>query len=101
METFISGDASGFTPEEYEDIVMCLRTLFAIREGEQPLDRSLGIDYEKIVSYPIPIAKNMITLEIMDKVERYEPRVTIDKVEFDADLEGNLTPKVYFVKRRG
>lgn len=100
MEPYISGDAEGFTPEEYEDIVLCLQTLFSIRAGEQPLDRELGIDYEKVISKPVPVAQNMIALEIVEKTEIYEPRVRIDSVKFKSENDGQLIPIVHFVKRR-
>lgn len=94
----VSGDSYGFTQEEFEDIKMCLETLLSIRAGSQPLDRDLGIDYDKIVGYPLDVAKNMLSLEIIEKVERYEPRVAVDSVEFTGDMNGQLWPRIYFIK---
>lgn len=101
MELFVNGDSEGFAPNEFDDIKMCLETLLSIRAGSQPLDRDLGIDYEKIVGYPTAVAKNMLSLEIIDKVERYEPRVAVDRVEFTGDADGQLVPHVHFIKAEG
>lgn len=95
---YVSGDSDGFTPEEFEDIKMCLETLLSIRAGSQPLDRDFGIDYDKIVGYPLDVAKNMISLEIIEKIERYEPRVAVDSVEFTGDADGQLRPRIHFIK---
>ena len=100
MELYVDGDADGFTPEEYADIKLCLETLLSIRAGSQPLDRELGVDYDKTVGYPIPTAMNMLSLEIMQKVEQYEPRVEVDHIDFESDADGQLIPKIYFIKAR-
>lgn len=100
-EFYITGDSGGFTLEEFEDIKMCLQTLFSIRAGSQPLDRDLGIDYDRIVGYPLDVAKNMISLEIIEKAERYEPRVMVDSVEFLEIADGKLNPHIHFIKAAG
>ena len=101
MSLFLDGDSEGFTPEEFEDIKECLETLLSIRAGSQPLDRDLGIDYEQIVGFPLDVAKNMLSLEIIEKVERYEPRVEVSSVTFTGDTDGQLVPHIYFVKAGG
>lgn len=100
-EFYITGDSGGLTLEEFEDIKMCLQALFSIRAGSQPLDRDLGIDYDRIVGYPLDVAKNMISLEIIEKVERYEPRVVVDSVEFLEIADGKLHPHIHFIKAAG
>ena len=101
MSLFLDGDSEGFTPEEFEDIKECLETLLSIRAGSQPLDRDFGIDYEQIVGFPLDVAKNMLSLEIIEKVERYEPRVEVSSVSFTGDTDGQLVPHIYFVKAGG
>lgn len=102
MKLFIDGDSEGFAPDEFEDIKMCLETLLSIRSGSQPLDRELGIDYEQIIGYPLDVAKNMLSLEIIEKVRQYEPRVDVDRVEFAGDADsGQLVPHIHFIKAEG
>ena len=89
----------GFTSEEFEDIKRCVENLYATRAGSQPLDREFGIDYDRIVGLPLDIAKNQLALEIIDKTERYEPRVVADSVNYIVDaMSGKITPIVHLVK---
>lgn len=98
MEACISGNPDGFSPEEYEEVVLCLETLLSIRKGSQPLDRDFGIDHE-IVGCPVDVAKNRMSLEILEKIETYEPRVEVDTIEFKADIDGKLSPVIQFKRR--
>lgn len=82
---------------EAEDIRKCLTTLYSVREGEQPLDRDFGLKQE-FLDQPVPIAKNILALEVIEKTQRYEKRVKVDKVEYEASEEGQLIPIIYLKK---
>ena len=99
MNVNVDLKGSGFTPEEFADIKQCLETLLSIRAGTQPLDRNLGIDLDGIAGYPLNVARNMLSLEIIEKVDMYEPRVEVESVEFISNTDGLLEPHVHFVKR--
>ncbi len=88
----------GFPENEMEDIKRCLATLYSVREGEQPLDRDFGIGWG-FLDKPVPVAENMLALEITGKTGKYEKRVTVSKVEFREGAEGQIMP-VVFCKRR-
>lgn len=76
------------------DIINCLRMLYSTLEGEVPLDRSFGLNPE-VLDLTIPIAKGKLTIDLIEKTEKYEPRVKVVKVEFKEDLiNGTLIPKV-------
>lgn len=85
---------SGFPEEEAEDISRCLTTLYSVRTGEQPLDREFGID-NTCLDQPLNIAKNLFALEIIEKTKKYEPRVSITKVEYNFDINGRLIPTIF------
>ena len=99
MDFYIDLESEGFSEEEFVDIKQCLETLFSIRAGSQPLDRNLGIDMTDILGAPMNVAQNTLALEIIEKVDIYEPRVEVDKVDFEADAEGQIRPYVHLVKR--
>lgn len=81
------------------DIVRCLNTLYSTRAGSQPMRREFGIDYDGVVGYPLDVAKNKLALEIIEKTEIYEPRVTVTSVEYSGDAsEGRLIPIIHIVK---
>lgn len=98
MDSNLELDGTGFSPEEYVDVYRCIETLLSIRAGSQPLDRNLGIDYNCIVGYPTEVAKNMLTLEIMEKVRIYEPRVEVASISFTGNTDGLLVPHIRFIK---
>ena len=59
---------------ESEDIRRCLTALYMIREGEQPLDRNLGLSQE-FIDKNDPVARNMLALEIIEKTKQYESQI--------------------------
>lgn len=99
MSAYIDLESSGFSEEEFKDIKQCLETLFSIRAGSQPLDRNLGIDYSGVLGYPLNVAKNMLSLEIIEKTSVYEPRVEVDSVDFEVSTDGQLKPRIHFIKK--
>ena len=99
MDAYVNLDSAGFSMEEFMDIKQCLETLCSIRAGSQPLDRNLGIDYDGIAGYPLNVAQNMLSLEIMEKVEIYEPRVKVEAVTLERGDSGQLIPRIHFVKK--
>ncbi len=83
----ISGDKA-------EDIRRCLTTLYSVREGEQPLDRELGLSQE-FLDYPENLARNILALEVIEKTKRYEKRVAVEKVEYKSGGEGITIPVIH------
>lgn len=100
MEFRVEMEGDKLSQEEYEDIKRCLETLLSIQAGSQPLDRDLGIDFDSIVGYPAEVAKNMLSLEIIEKVARYEPRVEVDYIEFKNNMDGQMIPHIHFIKAK-
>ena len=78
---------------EVEDITRCLRTLIMTPVGTCPLDREFGVSQDP-VSLPIPVAQNEMALEIISKIDRYEPRVTGCSIDFEAADDGKFMLKV-------
>ena len=89
----------GFSEEELKDVDECITNLFSTVAGEQGLDRDFGIDTSGIIDATTEEAENMLTIEIIEKTDRYEPRVEVDDIEFVYDDEGGVTPRTYFKKR--
>ena len=87
--------------EEYADIKRCLENLYSTRAGSQPMDRSFGIDYEKVVGLPLAVAKNQLALEIISKTETYEPRVVIESVECKIVANTGMIIPTIHIKRVG
>lgn len=75
-----------------KEIVEHLSYLYQTAVGSIPLDREFGID-QSFLSYPLPIAENMCSVEMIEKTERYEPRVLVESVSFE-EAEGKLIPVI-------
>lgn len=90
----------GFPETEAEDIRRCLTALYSVREGEQPLDRDFGIN-PSFLDQPMPIARNLFALEVLEKTGRYEKRVTVDKVDYRFDQEGQMIPVIDLKRGEG
>lgn len=96
----INGIALSFDYEspEIEDIRRCLITLYGIREGEQPLDRKLGLNCD-FVGDMLPVAQNKFALEVARKTAQYEPRARVREVTYKQDaVSGNLIPTVHLTR---
>lgn len=67
-------------------------------EGTVPLYRDFGISSE-YMHMPIPVAKALLRAEIKEKVERYEPRVSVIGVTFEETGNGLIpTLEVEFLE---
>lgn len=75
-----------------EDIINCLRCLYSTVEGTCPMDREFGITIEA-VDKPPKVAKNIYALDIVEKTEKYEPRVEVKEVTFEVEGE-KLVPHI-------
>lgn len=92
-------DSESFSGEELNDINGCISNLLSTIAGEQGLDRNFGIETREIMDVPTEEAENLIILEIIEKIDKYEPRVEVYDIEFEYNGEGRMIPKVYFKKR--
>lgn len=92
------GSAVDFSPETTAaEIVQNIRTILSTRVGTVPLHRDFGISWEH-VDKPYPVAKQLMMVEIIEAVEKFEPRAKVESVEFDESvedaIEGLTKPRV-------
>lgn len=90
--------AVNFAPEtEALEILQNVRTILRTRIGTVPLDRSFGITWEHI-DKPLPVAKMLMQVAVIDAIAEFEPRAEVKSVEFEEDTEdamqGVLRPRV-------
>ena len=87
-------DTIDFAPKnEVEEVLQNVRTILSTAKGTVPLDRQFGLD-GAIIDLPVTLAKAKLTNEIFQALNRYEPRVKVEKISFSGDISGQLTPKV-------
>ncbi|BBF42013.1 hypothetical protein lbkm_0695 [Lachnospiraceae bacterium KM106-2] len=86
-----------FDSEEIEDILNCLYTLYTTKEGTVPLMRDFGLSTE-CVDMPIDVAQNLYSLDVIEKTEKFEPRVQVEDVDFTYGGDGQLIPHITITK---
>lgn len=95
MEVTGKAQKIDFAPQSaLEEIAQNVRTILTTPKYSVPLDREFGLN-ATMLDAPAPLAKARLTAEIVEAVQRYEPRVKVERVTFEGDgAEGILRPKV-------
>ena len=79
-----------FAPSsEIAEILQNVRTILTTRLGSVPLERDFGLSWEHI-DQPINVARALMKAEIIEAVERFEPRAIVEAVTFDEGVEDGL-----------
>lgn len=96
MYEITTGSLTGisFAPRnELEEILQNVRCILSTPKFSVPLDRDFGIDGD-FLDQPLETAKAKLVAEIVLAVAKYEPRVTVTNVLWEATNEGVLRAKV-------
>lgn len=78
---------------EAENIMNCLINLYATPAGSIPGDRDFGLSWALIDSVP-PELEPLLSLELIEKTDQYEPRVKVTEVAFDRGEDGAVQVSV-------
>ena len=97
MDYIIHG-LSKETCEEYENILHCLSVLYGTLEGTIPGDRDFGLSVNGLDDISEDM-ESIYTLEIMEKTDRYEPRVSVSEVAYEHREDGSCKVLVTVEKR--
>ena len=77
-----------------ESVLRNIAVILSTPKGSVPMYRDFGISVD-ILDRPIPVAKAMMTADIKEAIERWEPRASFISVDFAEDeLNGRLIPMV-------
>lgn len=76
-----------------EEIEQNIRMILTAPKYSVPLDRAFGINIA-LLDEPQEAVLAGLTAEIFDAIQRYEPRAKVTKVEYTADADGKIYPKV-------
>ncbi|WP_295163446.1 GPW/gp25 family protein [Selenomonas sp. F0473] len=84
-----------FAPQNVlEEVIQNVRTILTTRRGSVPLDRDFGMNTD-FVDQPVSRVRAILLTEIIETVERYEPRVKVIEVHFSGvGVEGEVVPVV-------
>lgn len=98
-EYLVTGQTAGiqFGLDTVAEILQNVRTIITTQRGSVPLDREFGVEMLFLDS-PTPTAQALLTADVVESVEKYEPRVTVSEVSFIDDqvaaMNGRLFPSV-------
>jgi len=77
-----------------EEVLQNVAMILATPKFSVPLDRDLGMT-NQFLDKPTPAAQALMIAEIVDAIEKYEPRATVEEVKFrQGSGEGALIPVV-------
>lgn len=85
--------AISFAPANVQDeVIQNVRTILTTPKGSIPMDRDFGVSFP--LDDPTPRAQQLLNVEIIEAIERYEPRAKVTKVKWSANADGRLEPTV-------
>lgn len=80
-----------------DEILQNVSMILSTPKGSVPLDRNFGVDLS-MLDMPIEMAQNLFTVQVIEAVQDYEPRATIQSVSYERNhLSGKLKPIVKVV----
>ena len=68
-------------------------TILTMLRGTNPLDRGMGLVPGEIVGRNVYTARAAYTVQAIEQIEQYEPRLEVAEIDFEA-TENKLIPKV-------
>ncbi len=78
---------------ERDEIIRCIQNLALTPAGTVPLDRDFGLD-NSFMGMPIETAKNILAIELINKIDRYEPRASVKEVDMTGSVDGQIRIRV-------
>lgn len=75
------------------DVYRSLQTLLGTPVGTLVNDREYGINWDG-VDYPPQVAEAMIVAEVTEKVQRYEPRASVNDINSLMEADGSMVMEV-------
>ena len=80
-----------FSPAaEVEEIFQNVRTILTTPKGTVPRLRDFGFSFEHL-DKPIHLAQSLTRTEMIEAIERWEPRAKVEKIEFEESAEDAMS----------
>lgn len=71
-------------------ITQSIRNLLLTQKGERPFQPDLGTSIYRLLFEPLDFATAaLIRLEIADAMKKFEPRISVDQIRVEPDLDSN------------
>lgn len=79
-----------------EELTSRISFLFSILQGTIPMNRAIGLP-ERLIDLKSFGLRAQFTVAAIELIETYEPRVSVDSIDFIEDDFGKSIPKVVIV----
>lgn len=80
-----------------EEVLQNIAMIISTPQYTVPLDRGFGLP-QRFIDKPLPVAKALLIAEVLEAVEKYEPRAKVENVSFAESkqeaMAGKLIPQV-------
>ncbi len=78
---------------EVEEVLQNVMTICLTRKYSVPLDRLLGFEGE-FLDEAVGRMRAKFRAEVVRAVKKYEPRARVTGIDFQADLNGRIVPRI-------
>lgn len=80
-----------------EEVLQNVSMIISTPQFTVPLDRGFGLP-QRFIDKPLPVAQTILVSEVLDAIEKYEPRAEVENITFVQNEEGaqagKLIPRV-------
>jgi len=76
--------------EDANDIAQCIYTILATVKGSDPLRPDFGSDLYKFIDQPINLVQPQMIFEVFNALEKWEPRIVVNRVRISTDFDRKI-----------
>jgi phage baseplate assembly protein W len=80
--------------ENLDDLHQAIQIILRTRKGSDPLRPEFGSDLHLYLDHPMPRARPHLVREAIGAIRRWEPRVSVERVEFSLVAEAHAALRV-------
>lgn len=93
-DVYLTPSGIEFAPvNETQEILQNVLTICLTQKYTVPLDRLLGVSGEAL-DEAVSRVRAKYKREVVEAVKKYEPRARVSAIDFSADLNGRVIPRI-------
>ena len=93
-DVYLTPSGIEFAPvNETQEILQNVLTICLTQKYTVPLDRMLGVEGEAL-DEAVSRVRAKYKREVVEAVKKYEPRARVSAIDFSADLNGRVIPRI-------
>ena len=93
-DVYLTPSGREFAPvNETQEILQNVLTICLTQKYTVPLDRLLGVSGEAL-DEAVSRVRAKYKREVVEAVKKYEPRARVSAIDFSADLNGRVIPRI-------